>query len=209
MARMMVDEYSTPRCFWAEAINIACYISNQNSLRSLLNLTPFELSFGREPSISHLRPFGCKCFILKHGNLDKFESRSWDGIFLGYTPYGRSYKVINLETNTIVESCDVTLNETALAPVMSLKVQLTKRWGEYLCRWGSTKLRGWRRWTYRSYINFITWVCSHFHTWRRWSSSCYLFLSRSTIIRDWGWDQHQEWIPIPHSKCTSTSADHR
>jgi hypothetical protein len=82
-------------------------------MRSLLNLTPFELRFGRQPSISHLRPFGCKCFILKHVNLDKFESLSSYGIFLGYTPHGRSYRVLNLETNTVVESCDVTFNETA------------------------------------------------------------------------------------------------
>jgi hypothetical protein len=74
---------------------------------------PFELCFGRQPFISHLRPFGCKSFVLKCGNLDKFESRSSDGIFLGYTPHGRSYRGLNLETNTIVESCDVTSNETA------------------------------------------------------------------------------------------------
>jgi hypothetical protein len=78
-----------------------------------LNLTPFELHFGCRLSISHLIPFGCKCFILKHGNLDKFESHSSDGIFLDYTPHGRSYRVLNLETNTIVESCDVTFDETA------------------------------------------------------------------------------------------------
>jgi uncharacterized protein YcgI (DUF1989 family) len=32
---------------------------------------------------------------------------------LGYTPHGRSYRVFNLESNTIVESCDVTFDETA------------------------------------------------------------------------------------------------
>jgi hypothetical protein len=37
---------------------------------------PFGLCFGRKPSVSHLRPFGCQCFVLKHGNLDKFESHS-------------------------------------------------------------------------------------------------------------------------------------
>jgi hypothetical protein len=58
-------------------------------------------------------PFGCKCFILKCGNLHKFESRSSDGIFLGYTPHDRSYRVLNLETNIIVESCDVTFDEIA------------------------------------------------------------------------------------------------
>jgi hypothetical protein len=53
---------------------------------------------------------------LKCGNLDKFESRSSDGIFLGYTPHGRSYRVLNLETNTVVESCDVNFKETAPCP---------------------------------------------------------------------------------------------
>jgi hypothetical protein len=113
MARMILDDHRTPRRFWAEAINIACYISNQIFLRSLLNLTPFELRFGHQPFVSHLRPFGCKCFILKRGNLDKFETRSSDEIFLGYTPHGRSYRVLNIETNIIVESCDVTVDETA------------------------------------------------------------------------------------------------
>jgi hypothetical protein len=53
---------------------------------------------------------------LKHGNLDKFESRSSDGIFLGYTPHGRSYRVLNLDINTVVESCNVTFDETAPYP---------------------------------------------------------------------------------------------
>jgi hypothetical protein len=66
--------------------------------------------------VSHLRPFGCKCFILKCVNLDKFESRSSDGILLGYTPHGRSYRVFNLETNAVVESCDVTFDKTAPCP---------------------------------------------------------------------------------------------
>jgi hypothetical protein len=116
IARMMLDEHMTPRHFWADAISIACYISNRIFLRSILHLTPFKLRFGRKPYVSHLKPFGCKCFVLKHGNLDKFESHSSDGILLGYNPHSRSYRVFNLETNTIVESCDVIFNETAPCP---------------------------------------------------------------------------------------------
>jgi hypothetical protein len=116
MARTMLDKHRTPRRFWANAIGTACYVSNRIFLRSILHLTPFDLHFGHKPSVSHLRPFGCKCFIVKHGNLDKFESRSFDGILLGYTPHGRSYRVYNLETNTVVESCDVTFDETAPCP---------------------------------------------------------------------------------------------
>jgi hypothetical protein len=47
---------------------------------------------------------------LKCGNLDKFDSRPLDGIFRGYTPYDRSYRVFNIETNIVVESCDVTFD---------------------------------------------------------------------------------------------------
>jgi hypothetical protein len=116
MARMMLNEHRTPRHFWHDAISNACYISNRIFLRSILNLTPFELCFGRKPSISHLRPFGYKCFVLKRGNLDKFESHYSDGILLGYSPHGRFYRVFNLETNTVVKSYDVTFNEATTYP---------------------------------------------------------------------------------------------
>jgi hypothetical protein len=116
MARMMLDEHRALRRFWADAISIACYISNRIFLRSIPHLTPFELRFGCKPSVSRLRPFGYQWFILKCGNLDKFESHSSDGILLGYTSHGRSYKVFNLETNTVIESCDMTFDETAPCP---------------------------------------------------------------------------------------------
>jgi hypothetical protein len=44
--------------------------------------------------------------------LDKFEARSVDGIFLGYASHSRAYHVLNLETNQIVETCEVTFDET-------------------------------------------------------------------------------------------------
>jgi hypothetical protein len=98
---MMLDEHRTPRHFWADSISTACYISNRIFLCSILYLTFFEFRFGRQPSISHLWPFRCKCIVLKYGNLDKFEPRSFDGTLLGYTPHG-SYRVYNLKTNTVV-----------------------------------------------------------------------------------------------------------
>jgi hypothetical protein len=54
-----------------------------------------------------------KCFILKKGkNLDKFEARSVDGIFFGYASHSRAFRVLNLEINQIVETCEVTFDET-------------------------------------------------------------------------------------------------
>jgi hypothetical protein len=45
-----------------------------------------------------------------------FESCSSDGILLGYTHHGRSYRLFNLKTNTVIELYDVTFNETAPCP---------------------------------------------------------------------------------------------
>ena len=74
--------------------------------------TSYELRFGRLPKVSHFKVFRCKCFIRKQGNLETFESRSSDGIFLGYASHSRAYRVLNLETNHVVETCVATFNET-------------------------------------------------------------------------------------------------
>jgi hypothetical protein len=68
---------------------------------------------GLTPKVSHFHAFGCKCFILKKGRkLHKFEARSVDGIFFGYGSHSRAYCVLNLETNQIMETCEVTFEET-------------------------------------------------------------------------------------------------
>jgi transposase InsO family protein len=83
MTRTMLDEHRTPRRFWAEAVNIACYVSNRFYLRVHKKKAYYELMHGRTPKVSQFHVFGCKCFILKKGKkLDKFEARSVDGIFL-------------------------------------------------------------------------------------------------------------------------------
>jgi hypothetical protein len=83
--------------------------------------TSYELRFGRPPKVSHFRVFGCKCFILKQGNLDKFESRSSDSIFLGYASHSHAYRVFNLETNRVVETYKVTFDETMPCSVSVFK----------------------------------------------------------------------------------------
>ncbi|WVZ76427.1 hypothetical protein U9M48_024404 [Paspalum notatum var. saurae] len=98
MARMMLDEHRTPRCFWAEAVNMACYIANRIFLRAFLGKTSYELRFGRQPN--------------KAGHLDKFESRCLDGIFLGYASSSRAFRVWILEAKQVVETCEVSFDET-------------------------------------------------------------------------------------------------
>jgi hypothetical protein len=112
MTRMMLDEHRTPRRFWAEVMNTACYVSNRIYLIVHKKKTYYELMHGCTPKVSHFHVFGCKYFILKKGKkLDKFEARSVDGIFFGNASHSRAYRVLNLETNQIVETCEVTFDE--------------------------------------------------------------------------------------------------
>ncbi|WVZ70297.1 LOW QUALITY PROTEIN: hypothetical protein U9M48_018974 [Paspalum notatum var. saurae] len=107
MARMKLDEHRTPRRFWAEAVNTACYIANRILLRAFLGKTSYELWFGRQPSVKHL------CFVLKKaGHLDKFESHCLDGIFIGYASISRAFRVWILEAKQVVETCEVSFDET-------------------------------------------------------------------------------------------------
>ncbi|WVZ63672.1 LOW QUALITY PROTEIN: hypothetical protein U9M48_013286 [Paspalum notatum var. saurae] len=110
MARTMLDEHRTPRRFWAETVNTACYIVNRIFLRAFLGKTSYELRFG---SVKHLRAFGSRCFVLKKAwHLDKFESRCLDGIFLGYASNSRAFRVWILEAKQVVETCEVSFDET-------------------------------------------------------------------------------------------------
>jgi hypothetical protein len=109
----MLDEHRTTRRFSAEVVNTACYVSNRIYLRVHKKKTCYELMHGRTPNVSHFHVFECKCFILKKGKkLDEFEARSVNGIFFGYASHSRAYRVVNLETNQIVETCEVTFDET-------------------------------------------------------------------------------------------------
>ncbi|WVZ93643.1 LOW QUALITY PROTEIN: hypothetical protein U9M48_039608 [Paspalum notatum var. saurae] len=113
MARTMLDEHMTTRRFWAEVVNTACYIVNRIFLQAFLGKTLHELWFGRQPSVKHLRAFGCRCFVLKKtGHLDKFESCCLDGIFLGYASSSRDFRVWILEAKQVVETCEVSFDET-------------------------------------------------------------------------------------------------
>jgi hypothetical protein len=43
--------------------------------------------------------FGYKCFMLKQGNIEKFESQYPNKLFIGYALHSRPYHILNLDTN--------------------------------------------------------------------------------------------------------------
>ena len=82
-------------------------------IRHILKKTPYELYKGRKPSISHLRVFGSKCFILNNGkdNLRKFDPKSDEGIHIGYAINGHAYKVYNKRLLVVEESMHLVFDE--------------------------------------------------------------------------------------------------
>jgi len=103
-----------PKYFWADAINTACHVLNRVIIRPILDKTPYELLKGRKPNLSHLRVFGCKCFVLNNGKdkLGTFDAKADDGIFLGYSSNSKAYRVFNKRTLTVEESIHVAFDET-------------------------------------------------------------------------------------------------
>lgn len=112
MTRTMLDEHSTPRRYWSKALATIYNVVNSVFLRLSLGKICYQLRFGRKSSVSHFGVFGAKCFIHKTRNLDKFESRIYDVIFLGYPTHSRGFVVLNVETNIIMDICNVTFDGT-------------------------------------------------------------------------------------------------
>ena len=113
MARAMICENDLPKYFWAEAVNTACYVLNRTLIRKSLKKTPYELWNGIKPTLHYFHVFGCKCFILNtKDNLGKFDAKTHDGIFLGYSSTSKAYRVFNKITRIVEETIHVTFCET-------------------------------------------------------------------------------------------------
>jgi hypothetical protein len=123
MVPTMLDEHR----FLAEVVNTMCYVSNRIYLQVHKKKTCCELMHVRTPKVSHFHVFGCKCFILEKGKkLENFEVRSVDGILFGYASRSRAFRVLNLETNQIVETCEVTFDGHNHVVSLFLSVQVMR-----------------------------------------------------------------------------------
>ena len=55
--------------------------------------------------------FGCKYYILKESRNEKFDTKSDEGIFLGYSTRSKAYNCLNVNTNKFLESENVNFDE--------------------------------------------------------------------------------------------------
>ena len=84
-ARAMLFENDVPKTFWREVVNTTVYTLKKVQIRKGMNKIPYELWFGHSPSFKYFRIFGSKCYIKRDDDIDKFDPRSDEGIFVGYS----------------------------------------------------------------------------------------------------------------------------
>ena len=74
--------------------------------------TAYELFYGVQPSIKHLRVFGCNAFVYTNDN-SKLEPRAMTGIFIGYSElHINGYEILLNETGKVVTSRNVEFDES-------------------------------------------------------------------------------------------------
>ncbi|GJY70435.1 putative ribonuclease H-like domain-containing protein [Tanacetum coccineum] len=107
-ARTMLADSKLPTTFWAEAISTACYVQNRVLVVKPHNKTPFELFRGFKPALSFMRPFGCHVIILNTlDNLGKFDGKSDEGFFVGYSLSSKAFRVYNTRTRKVEENLHI------------------------------------------------------------------------------------------------------
>ncbi|KAH1039527.1 hypothetical protein J1N35_041270 [Gossypium stocksii] len=103
--------------FLKQKSNMADFFCKFKALASQANFrgkTPFEAWFGPKPTVSHLKVFGCLCYVLVPAEKrTKLGKRSLPGVFVGYSSVKKGYRVFAPSTNNIVVSRDVKFNEAS------------------------------------------------------------------------------------------------
>ncbi|GJU14488.1 putative ribonuclease H-like domain-containing protein [Tanacetum coccineum] len=107
-ARTMLADSKLPTTFWAEAVSTTCYVQNRVLIVKPHNKTPYELFRGFKLAIGFMKPFGCHVTILNTlDNLGKFDGKSDEGFFVGYSLSSKAFRVYNTRTRKVQENLHI------------------------------------------------------------------------------------------------------
>nr|GFA05016.1 retrovirus-related Pol polyprotein from transposon TNT 1-94 [Tanacetum cinerariifolium] len=100
-----------------QAITTSCFTQNRSIIRLQHGKTPYELLHSKLPDLSFFYVFGALCYPTNDSeNLGKLQPKANIGIFIGYAPTKKAFRVYNRRTRRIVETIHVDFNElTAMA----------------------------------------------------------------------------------------------
>ncbi|GJY39782.1 retrovirus-related pol polyprotein from transposon TNT 1-94 [Tanacetum coccineum] len=116
-AHTMLIYAKAPLFLWAKAVAIACYTQNRSMIRRGHGKTPYELLHDKPPDLSYLHVFGALCYPTNDSeNLGKLQPKADIGIFIGYAPTKKAFRIYNRRTRRIIETIHVDFDElTAMA----------------------------------------------------------------------------------------------
>jgi hypothetical protein len=115
MAQTILMDYKLTDIFWTEVVHTSVHIQNRVMVKNNTDKTPYELWKGRPTNVKHFRVFGSKCYIKREdGRMEKLYSHVDKGILVGYSSKRKAYNCYNLILNKVVESINVTIDETGI-----------------------------------------------------------------------------------------------
>ncbi|GJR28999.1 retrovirus-related pol polyprotein from transposon TNT 1-94 [Tanacetum coccineum] len=111
-ARTMLIFSKAPMFLWAEAVATACYTQNRSLIHTRHDKTPYELVHNKKPDLTFFRVFGALCYPTNDSeDLGKLQPTADIGIFVGYAPNRKGYRIYNKRTRHIMETIYVTFDE--------------------------------------------------------------------------------------------------
>jgi hypothetical protein len=109
--RAMLEDSGLGKELWAKAMVTANYTRNWLPSR-MHGKTPWEKFFGEKPDVSHMRVFGARAYMhIPKENKKKMQSVSERGVFVGYEPDCKAYRVLRERDGRILVSRDVIVDE--------------------------------------------------------------------------------------------------
>ncbi|KAM2573952.1 hypothetical protein TB2_005960 [Malus domestica] len=111
--RALMLQMNVPKRFWSQSVMTAAYLINRLPSRVLGFKSPIEIVKNRKVDLSHLKVFGCICFVhVQPLHRDKLDPRATKCIFLGYSSTQKGYKCYNPQLKRLIVSNDVKFHET-------------------------------------------------------------------------------------------------
>ncbi|GKA89238.1 putative ribonuclease H-like domain-containing protein [Tanacetum coccineum] len=111
-ARTMLTFSKALMFLWTEAVATACYTQNRSLIHTLHNKTPYELVHDKKPDLTFFRVFGALCYPTNDNkDLGKLQPAADIGIFVGYAPSRKGYRIYNKRTRRIMETIHVQFDE--------------------------------------------------------------------------------------------------
>nr|GEY13347.1 retrovirus-related Pol polyprotein from transposon TNT 1-94 [Tanacetum cinerariifolium] len=111
-ARIMLIFLKAHLFLLAEAINKACYTQNRSLIRLCYNKTLYDMIHDKKPNLFFFYVFGSLCYPTNdHEDLGKLNAKVDIGIFVGYSPTKKAFRIYDRLTQKIMETIHVTFNE--------------------------------------------------------------------------------------------------